>query len=88
MRRTKEQLAYDASKIRWQLSKVYNTISNIECTSINIDVNNRLFEDDNDTFMKVNNDIDLLYDLIYSLRSNMRDFSKNHFDAYLYQESQ
>lgn len=88
MKRTKEQLAYDAKLIRLQLKSLHDMINDIEYHSVTVSTVTELYDDDNDTFMKVHNQINSAYDTIYSIRNNMRDFSKNHFEAYLEQESQ
>lgn len=88
MPRTKEQLSYDAKSIRLQLESLHDMINDIEYHSVTVSTVTKLYDDDNDTFMKVHNQINSAYDTIYSIRSNMRDFSKNHFESYLEQESQ
>jgi hypothetical protein len=88
MTRTNKQLAYDAKSIRLQLKGLQAMVNEIDCYSLHIDTElGKLYDDDNDTFIKVHNQINSIYDAIYSTRANIRDFSRNHFESYLHQES-
>jgi hypothetical protein len=88
MTRPIEQLAYDAKSIRLQLEGLKNLIDEIEHHSVEVNASfKKLYDSDNDTFMKVHNQINSAYDVVCTVRSSMREFSRNHFDSYLEQQS-
>jgi len=89
MTRTIEQLEYDAKSIRLQLEGLKDMIEELDYHSVNVNAYlKKLYNADNDTFMKVHNQINSIYDAVYLVRSGIRDFSRNHYDSYLEQEIQ
>lgn len=86
---TLNQLRFEANKVKLQLDSLYNAISEIEPNSINLDRTAiHLYNDDNDTFLKVVNQLESIHHLSYEVKSNMNRLAKNHYEVYLEQQAQ
>lgn len=87
--KTLNELRFEANKVKLQLDSLYNAISEIEPNSINLDRTAiHLYNDDNDTFLKVLNQLENIHHLSYEVKSNMSRLTKNHYESCLEQEIQ